>query len=145
MLCYTSCELDTDSEKDTMARLDQTPFMVVDEVPVFPGCAEAVDKRACFNEKVQAHISRHFKYPEAAKEAGVQGRVSVMFVIGTDGRVGNVRMRGPDERLEAEVARIIGKLPKMEAGKQGGVPVPVPFSIPVSFVLEVPRPYPIKM
>ncbi|MEH6682469.1 MAG: energy transducer TonB [Sediminicola sp.] len=112
------------------------PFAVIEDVPVFPGCENEKDKRACFNEMMQKHIRKNFQYPEIAQEMGVQGRVSVMFVIQKDGSIGNVRMRGPDKNLEAEAARIIGKLPKMTPGKQRGRAVRVPFSIPITFKLQ---------
>ena len=112
------------------------PFAVIEDVPVFPGCENESDKRACFNKMMQKHISKNFRYPEIAQEMGVQGRVSVMFVIQKDGSIGNVRMRGPDKNLEKEAARIISKLPKMTPGKQRGRAVRVPFSIPITFKLQ---------
>lgn len=96
------------------------PFAVIEDVPIFPGCENESDKRACFNSMIQKHISKNFRYPEIAQEMGIQGRVSVMFTIQKDGSIGNIRMRGPDKNLEAEAARIIGKLPKMTPGKQRG-------------------------
>ncbi|MCM4169307.1 hypothetical protein KCTC52924_00628 [Arenibacter antarcticus] len=112
------------------------PFAVIEDVPVFPGCENEKDKRACFNSMMQKHISKNFRYPEIAQEMGVQGRVNIMFVIQKDGSIGNVRMRGPDKNLEEEAARIIGKLPKMIPGKQRGRAVRVPFSIPITFKLQ---------
>lgn len=102
------------------------PFAVIEDVPVFPGCENAKDKKACFQEMMQNHIRKNFRYPEIAQEMGVQGRVSVIFVIQKDGSIGNIRMRGPDKNLEAEARRIIEKLPKMTPGKQRGRPVKVP-------------------
>lgn len=116
--------------------IEDIPFAVIEDVPVFPGCESASDKRQCFNEMMQKHIRKNFRYPEIAQEMGVQGRVSVMFTIQKDGSIGNVRMRGPDKNLEAEAARIIGKLPKMTPGKQRGRAVRVPFSIPINFKLQ---------
>ena len=104
--------------------------------PVFPGCENAANKKDCFQEKMQDHIRRNFRYPEIAQEMGVQGRVSVIFVIQKDGSIGNIRMRGPDKNLEKEAMRIIQKLPKMTPGKQRGRAVKVPFSIPITFKLQ---------
>lgn len=112
------------------------PFAVIEDVPIFPGCENESNKRACFQEMIQKHINKNFRYPEIAQEMGVQGRVNVMFIIQKDGSIGNVRMRGPDKNLEAEAARIIGKLPKMTPGKQRGRAVRVPFSIPITFKLQ---------
>ncbi|MRI00623.1 TonB family protein [Kriegella sp. EG-1] len=111
-------------------------FAVVDEVPVFPGCENAENTRECFQKMMQKHIADNFKYPEEAQEKGIQGRVSIMFTVSTDGSIQNVRMRGPDKLLEEEAARIISLLPKMTPGKQDGKIVNVPFSIPISFRLQ---------
>jgi TonB family protein len=112
------------------------PFAIVDEIPIFPGCEDAENKRACFNEMMQLHISKNFNYPQEAQDKGIQGRVNVMFTIQKDGAIGNLRMRGPDKLLENEVERIIKRLPQMTPGQQKGKNVNVPFSIPISFVLE---------
>ncbi|WP_422858981.1 energy transducer TonB [Flagellimonas sp. S174] len=112
------------------------PFAVIEDVPVFPGCEKASNKKQCFQEMMQKHIRKNFRYPEIAQEMGVQGRVNVIFVIQKDGSIGNIRMRGPDKNLEKEALRIINKLPKMTPGKQRGRAVKVPFSIPITFKLQ---------
>ncbi|HDZ06802.1 hypothetical protein LCGC14_0243340 [marine sediment metagenome] len=142
MLLYTSCEMEP--KPDEIKSIEGTilkssldfPFAVVDEVPIFPGCEDAEDKRACFNEKIQKHISKHFNYPQAAQDANIEGRVSVMFIINSEGIIENIKLRGPDKLLEDEVERIIKKLPKMTPGKQRGKVVNVPFSIPIQFKLQ---------
>ncbi len=112
------------------------PFDVIEDVPVYPGCENNSDKKACFQKMLQKHIVKNFRYPEVEQELSIQGRVSVMFVIQKDGSIGEVRMRGPNKNLEKEAARIIDKLPKMTPGKQRGTPVRVPFSIPITFKLQ---------
>ena len=115
---------------------DEVSFIVIEDVPVFPGCESASDKRTCFQEMMQKHIRKHFRYPEIAQDMGIQGKVNTMFVIQKDGSIGSVRMRGPDKNLEKEAARILSKLPKMTPGKQRGRAVRVPFSIPITFKLQ---------
>ena len=114
------------------------PFAVIEDVPLFPGCERVAksERRACFQDKMNKHIRKNFRYPEIAQEMGIQGRVYVNFIISKDGNITNVRMRGPDKNLEKEAARIISKLPKMTPGKQRGRPVRVPFSIPITFRLN---------
>ncbi|APQ17742.1 M56 family metallopeptidase [Maribacter hydrothermalis] len=111
-------------------------FAVVDETPIFPGCEDAADKRTCFNDKIQLHISKNFNYPQAAQDANIEGRVSTMFIISSEGTIENIKMRGPDKLLEDEVERIIKRLPKMTPGKHKGKAVNVPFSIPINFKLQ---------
>ena len=115
---------------------DEVPWVSIEDVPVFPGCENADDKRACFQEMVQKHVRKNFRYPELAQEMGLQGRVNVVFTIQKDGSIGNVRMRGPHQLLEGEAERIISKLPQMTPGKQRGTPVKVPFAIPITFRLN---------
>ena len=114
------------------------PFAVIEDVPIFPGCerVKKSERRNCFQERMNKHIRKNFRYPEIAQEMGIQGRVYVNFIISKDGSITNIRMRGPDKNLEAEAQRIIAKLPKMTPGKQRGRPVRVPFSIPITFRLQ---------
>ncbi|MEO1011658.1 MAG: M56 family metallopeptidase [Bacteroidota bacterium] len=112
------------------------PFVEVDEVPVFPGCEDDSDPRACFNKMMQKHISTHFRYPQEAQRQGVEGRVSVLLTIGEEGNITNIRKRGPHFLLEDEAVRIMEKLPKMTPGKSKGKYVAVAYSIPIAFRLE---------
>jgi len=114
------------------------PFAIIEDVPLFPGCerVKKSERRNCFQEKIQRHIAKNFRYPEIAQEMGVQGRVYVQFVIDKDGSITSIRTRGPDKNLEKEANRIISKLPNMTPGKQRGRAVRVPFSIPITFRLQ---------
>lgn len=114
------------------------PFAVIEDVPIFPGCEQVSkdERRNCFQTQINKHIKRNFRYPEIAQEMGIQGRVFVNFIIGKDGSIKDIKMRGPDKNLEKEAKRIISKLPKMTPGKQRGRPVRVPFSIPIIFRLQ---------
>ncbi len=124
------------NELESLIDKDLVPFAVIDEIPVFPGCEDEMNKRACFQEMMQKHVSKNFRYPVEAQNQRIQGRVSTMFVITKDGLVRGLKMRGPHKLLEDEVARIISRLPKMTAGKQEGETVNVPFSIPITFKLK---------
>lgn len=116
--------------------LESVPFANVDEIPIYPGCENVEDKRACFNEKIQQHISKNFRYPEEAQEKGIQGRVSSIFTISENGHIQNIKLRGPSPLLEDEVERIFESLPVMIPGKNDGINVPVAYSIPVNFKLQ---------
>jgi len=112
------------------------PFAAIDKVPIFPGCEDAEDPRACFNEKMIRHISKNFNYPQEAQDLGIEGRVSVLFTIDAAGNIQDIKQRGPHRLLEDEVNRIISRLPKMEPGQHQGKAVAVPYSIPVTFQLD---------
>jgi len=108
----------------------------IEEVPIFPGCEDASDKRACFQKMIINYVRKTQRYPEDALEVGAQGRVSTMFTIQNDGTIADVEMRGPHKSLEREASRIIAKLPKMKPGKQRDIPVKVSFSLPITFRLQ---------
>ena len=114
------------------------PFAVIEDVPIFPGCERVAksERRTCFQDQMNKHIRKNFRYPDIAQEMGIQRRVYVNFIISKDGSITNIRMRGPDKNLENEAARIIGRLPTMTPGKQRGRAVRVPFSIPITFRLQ---------
>ncbi|MCL5128811.1 MULTISPECIES: energy transducer TonB [unclassified Algibacter] len=116
----------------------EVAFAVIEDVPVFPGCEGLSKKQTkdCFQKKMQEHVVKNFTYPQTALDMGIQGRVSVVFIIDTDGNTTNIRSRGPDKVLEKEAERIIGKLPKMKPGKQRGKPVKVAYAVPIFFKYE---------
>ncbi|WP_034043888.1 energy transducer TonB [Wocania ichthyoenteri] len=116
----------------------EVPFAAIEDVPVFPGCeGEPRNKmKDCFQKKIQEHVVKNFRYPELATEMGIQGRVSVIFVIDSKGFTTKVRSRGPDKILEKEAERIISLLPKMTPGKQRGRSVKVSYAVPIFFKLQ---------
>ena len=127
-------EIEVEEEFDDI----DVPFAVIEDVPIFPGCESVAksERRTCFQDKINQHIRRNFRYPEIAQEMGIQGRVYVNFIIAKDGSITTIRMRGPDKNLENEAQRIISRLPQMTPGKQRGRAVRVPFSIPITFRLQ---------
>ena len=117
----------------------EVPFAVIEDVPLFPGCEKVKrsQRRACFQKKMLAHVSKNFRYPETALEMEISGRVFVVFTIEKDGSIKKIKTRGPDRLLENEARRIVSLLPKMIPGKQRGKPVSVPFSLPINFKMQV--------
>ncbi len=115
----------------------EVPFAVIERVPRFPGCkGNNAQLKACFQQKMQEHLQKNFRYPNAAAELNIQGRVFVFFLIDKNGTVTKIKSRGPDQLLETEAERIISLLPQMEPGKQRNRPVGVPYSIPINFKLQ---------
>jgi protein TonB len=115
----------------------EVPFAVIEKVPIFPGCkGNNTELKACFQKKMQDHLLRNFKYPVAASELNIQGRVFVFFLIDKNGNVSKIKSRGPDQLLVTEAERIISILPKMTPGKQRNKSVGVPYSIPINFKLQ---------
>ena len=77
------------------------------------------------------------KYPQIAKENGIQGRVFVAFVVNQKGQVEQVKVvRGVDPALDREAVRVISNLPAWKPGSQRGKPVRVSFTVPINFQLN---------
>lgn len=106
---------------------DADVYEVVEKMPEFPdGGMPGLMK----------YLSANIRYPEAAHKAGTQGRVTVQFVVGKDGSIGNVSiLRGVDPALDAEAIRVISGMPKWKPGTQKGEPVNVRYTVPVMFRL----------
>jgi len=102
-------------------------FMIVEEMPEFPGGPEAL----------QRYLSQSVRYPVIAQENGIQGRVYIQFVINQNGEVTNATiLRGVDPSLDREALRVVEAMPKWKPGKQRNRPVRVSYTVPINFVLQ---------
>ena len=102
-------------------------FDVVEVMPQYPGGQIAMLK----------YIMENIKYPKQIMEEGIQGRVTVSFIVEKDGRVSNVRLlRSVQSALDKEAIRVVKSMPKWTPGKQNGKPVRVRFNLPVMFKLN---------
>ena len=83
------------------------------------------------------YLAENIKYPQMAKESGIQGRVFVTFVVEKDGRVTDVRvLRGIGGGCDEEAIRVVQNMPKWTPGKQRGKSVRVQYNLPVKFTLQ---------
>ena len=82
-------------------------------------------------------LSNNIRYPEAAQQNNVQGRVIVKFVVEKDGSIGSPTIvKGVDRDLDQEALRVVRKMPKWQPGKNNGQPVRSYFNLPVTFRLQ---------
>ena len=102
-------------------------FMVVEEMPEFPGGTEALLE----------YLRSNLQYPERCKENNIQGRVLVTFVINKDGKIVDpavVKSAGPEGvELDVEALRVVSSMPAWTPGKQRGEAVCVKYTVPVTF------------
>ena len=122
---------DTESDEDVEIEIeeedDEEFFMVVENMPEFPGGDLGLMK----------YIQKNVKYPAIAKEYNITGKVYVSFIVDKKGSVTNVKIvRGVDKNLDAEAMRVVKSLPKYKPGLQRGEPVRVMFTIPINFTLN---------
>jgi TonB family protein len=100
------------------------PFVVVEEMPMFPGGDSAILK----------YIHENTKYPESAKANNISGRVVVRFCVTETGKVDRISvLKGVSPELDVEAIRVISTLPAFKPGKQGGIAVPVWYMAPIQF------------
>jgi periplasmic protein TonB len=112
---------------DPVIPSENKPFIVVEEMPEYPGGDLALLR----------YISQNINYPYEAQKNNIQGKVILKFVVNADGSVDRIEViRSIDPALDTEAVRVVKTLPRFKPGKQGGVPVPVWFSLPVLFKLE---------
>jgi len=112
---------------DEEEEAEEVIFTVVESMPDFPGGDAARIK----------YLNENIKYPQMARESGIQGRVFVTFVVEKDGNVTDVRiMRGIGGGCDEEAIRVIKNMPKWNPGKQRGKSVRVQFNMPILFKLN---------
>jgi periplasmic protein TonB len=122
--------VDVDKEEVKEEMPEPEVFIVVEEMPSFPGG----------NSVLLKYISDHLVYPAIAAENNIEGKVTIQFCVTPKGGVDRVTiLRGVDPELDAEAIRVVKSLPKFNPGKQGGVPVPVWFQVPITFQLLGPK------
>jgi len=102
-------------------------FSHVEVMPQFPGGDAAMMK----------WLTENINYPTIAQEQGIQGRVSLRFVVKPDGSIDEVEIqKGLDPSCDKEAVRVVKKMPRWIPGKQNGNPVYVYYSLPVYFKLQ---------
>ena len=102
-------------------------FMVVEQMPEFPGGMK----------ELMTYLKDNIKYPKAAQDKKVQGRVIVQFVVEKDGTPTEFNVvRSVDPDLDAEALRVLGGMPKWKPGMQKGQVVRVKYTVPVAFRLQ---------
>lgn len=98
----------------------------VEQMPEFPGGTKAL----------MEFLQNHIKYPSAAREGGISGRVCLKFVVNKDGEISSINLiRGIGGGCDEEAMRVVKMMPKWRPGKQNGNPVPVYYNLPIVFTL----------
>ena len=102
-------------------------YYITEVSPEFPGGWQA------FLDYLRANVN----YPPECREAKIQGRVLITFVVDKDGSIKNARvLKSVHPLLDAEALRVISAMPKWKPGLQHGTPVSVQYSVPVNFRLN---------
>ena len=114
------------SVPSTEKKLQEEIYSQLAEMPKFPGGDAAL----------LSTINSLIKYPPAAAENFITGRVVVKFVVHSDGSIGEVVLIRPkDPDLDNEAIRIVKQLPNFEPGRMNGTPVAAWYVLPIEFKL----------
>jgi periplasmic protein TonB len=120
-------EVQVQVQEEVQEEAPKEVFTIVEEMPSFPGG----------DAELLKFIAKNIVYPPIAEENNVQGKVILRFCVTYKGTVEQISVvRGVDPALDSEAIRVIGLLPLWKPGKQGGKPVNVWYTVPISFQLQ---------
>jgi len=106
----------------------EEPFVVVEEMPMYPGGEGELLK----------FLAENTQYPEAAKAQNIAGKVIIRFIVNTEGdSEGMSVLKGVHPLLDAEAVKVVGMLSGFKPGMQGGKAVPVWYMVPITFALPI--------
>ncbi len=110
------------SVHDSEASQKEDYFVVVEEMPKLKGGMKAL----------QAKV----EYPEMARRAGIEGRVTVQFIVNEQGDVENAQVvRGIGGGCDEQALKVIEQA-QFTPGYQRGRPVRVQYALSINFKLE---------
>ena len=112
---------------ETFATDDSEVYGAVEVMPEYLGGVNAMYE----------FIQKNVKYPESAKDKGIEGKVYVQFVVEKDGSLSSFNvLRGVSDDIDAEALRVLKAMPKWKPGMNDGKPVRVQFTMPFVFKLS---------
>jgi len=119
-------QLEVSTSEDIIDFEGEEIFKVVEEQPVPIGGLPGYYK----------YISENLKYPEEARNQGIQGKVFIEFIVTKDGRVANVKcVRGIGQLCDDEAVRVIKNSPLWIPGIEKGQKVNVRMVLPITYKL----------
>jgi len=127
------------SQEDGMAIYTSDDSIIlkdVDIAPVYNGCEELSieDTRDCFNTKISTFIKREFNL-SVSKDLNLPEpkQVEAFFIINENGHLTGMKVRDSEVTVQAEILRVLRKIPVMKPAIHNGDPVSVICSIIVTY------------
>ena len=108
----------------------------VENTPVYNGCEELLieETRECFNTKVSTFIMREFNL-SVSKDLNLSEPklVEAFFIINENGNLTGMKVRDSEVTVQAEILRVLRKIPVMKPATHNGKSVSVLCSIIVKY------------
>lgn len=114
-------------EMVTMA--EEHIYLDVDEMALFPGGREELDK----------YLAKNLKYPENAIKNEIEGKYYLRFVVEKNGEITNVKITRSVQHCpecDNEAKRVVRSFPKFKPAKLNGAVVRSYYVVPVIFKLD---------
>lgn len=118
-----------DNTPPPVEKKEEEVYLDVEESAEFPGGRAAMMK----------FLGDNIKYPETAIDQGLEGKCYLRFIVGTDGKITDVKVTRPVPDCpdcDAEAKRVVKSMPRWKPGKIGGKGVRSYFDLPVNFKLN---------
>lgn len=110
-------------------RIEENVLDFVDEPAEFPGGMTAM----------REYLKKNLMYPAIAKDAGIQGKCYLRFIVNADGSISDVSvLRGVANcpECDKEAMRVVKSMPKWAPGKVNGKAVRMNYNLPIVFKLS---------
>lgn len=127
------------SQNDGLATYSTDTSIILKDVeiaPVYNGCEDLTNKktRECFNDKVTAFIKREFNLG-LLKELNLSNpkKVEAFFIITENGKLTGMKVRDAEVTIQAEILRVLRKMPVMNPAIDNGKSVSVLCSMVVTY------------
>lgn len=93
------------------------------------------------SDGMRKYLKDNLRYPETAREEGLEGTVFVDFIVDETGRVrevvaSDVVGEDVDVSLKEESVRVVASMPLWNPGMQHGKAVAASFSLPITFEMD---------
>ena len=124
---YLQLEEEVNIEKAYEKKTEEIIFTIVETMPQFPGGENGL----------RNYLQKKLRYPSQARNAGVEGKVYISFVVNSTGRITDTKIvKGIGEGCNEEALQVVSEMPFWKPATQQGRPVSVRFVIPVYFKLN---------
>ncbi len=139
VLVDTIITVDPRTWNEEMKIVKSEHYESADVPPVYGTCASgstADQLQACSLDNLMQFLGANLRYPESARNAGVQGNALVSFIINEQGKLENpVIVQSLGDEIDSEVLRVVGEMGTWSPAVVNGKAVRFKYSLPVRFKL----------